>query len=248
MSERQFNTLQALLTSKAHEKTRDWWQAYVKDSAPFLGVKMADIRSTVHDWHTREIAGRFENEEQVGLALGLISRQFAEEKLAGILLLQEILLPAGALSCERHLDRFAGLFSPQGIYDWNICDWFCMKVLGHLIETEGLDCARRIATWRRAEDLWQTRASLVAFIRVADRPAYYPLIERGCRALIQREERFAKTAVGWILRDISKHDVDFVRRVIEEQLEFFSTESLRNATRHLSKKQQKAYRQRLKRR
>ena len=36
--------LQGLLCDKADPKTKDWWQGYVKQAAPFMGVKMADIR------------------------------------------------------------------------------------------------------------------------------------------------------------------------------------------------------------
>ena len=83
---------------------------------------------------------------------------------------------------------------------------------------------------------------MVPFVKVAGNNAYYPSIERTCRVLIRREERFAKTAVGWILRDISKHDQAFVQRVIEENIEHFSSESLNNATKYFQKDDQNHYR------
>jgi 3-methyladenine DNA glycosylase AlkD len=58
--------------------------------------------------------------------------------------------------------------------------------------------------------LWQSRASLVAFVPVAGKRDYYPLIETRRQYMIKRDERFAKTSVGWILRDISKYDQAFV--------------------------------------
>lgn len=196
---------------------------------------MSVIRSLMHTWYTQSVADNLEGEAQRQLALALIYQPHTEEKLAGMLFLQEILLPAGLIRCPRDVDRFADLFASGAIYDWNVCDWFCVKVLGSLIENEGPLCAERIAAWRIAEDLWQARASLVAFVKVADQRVYYPLVEDSCRALIRREERFAKTAVGWILRDVSKHDEAFVRRVIEENLPSFSPESLKNATKYFSK-------------
>ena len=68
-----------------------------------------------------------------------------------------------------------------------------------------------------------------------------------CQVLIRREERFAKTAVGWVLRDISKYDPAFVMRVVEENLVHFSTESLRNALKYFAKEDVQEARQRLKR-
>jgi 3-methyladenine DNA glycosylase AlkD len=46
------------------------------------------------------------------------------------------------------------------------------------------------------------------------------------------DERFAKTAVGWILREISKHGEPWVRKEIADNIKDFSTESLKNATKY----------------
>jgi 3-methyladenine DNA glycosylase AlkD len=81
----------------------------------------------------------------------------------------------------------------------------------------------------------------VAFVPVADNRAYHADIAESCRTLIVREERFAKTAVGWILREISRHDERFVRRVIEENIGQFSAESLKNATKYLSPEEQRRF-------
>ena len=246
MNTRYHASLRQQLTAKADPKTKAWWENYVKDSAPFLGVKMADVRAVVHRWYEAEVADELNPETHLDLALSLFAGETTEEKLAGTLFLQEILLPAGALRCDRDLDRLAELFTAGQIYDWNVCDWFCVKVLGPLIKEEGESCARSIAAWHTAENLWQARASLVAFVPVAEQTDYYPLIETACATLIRRPERFAKTAVGWILRDISRQDPAFVERVVEANLPHFSTESLKNALKYFDLRERKAYQQRLK--
>ena len=233
--------LQDLLREEADPKTRDWWQGYVKRAAPFMGVKMAATRSVLHQWHEEFVADNLDVDQQFELALALFHERHTEEKLAGTLLLQEILLPAGVINCERDVDRFADLFASDSIYDWNVCDWFCVKMLGPLIQTQGEPCATCISEWRSVENLWQARASLVAFVPVAKDSTYYGLVKESCQVLIRREERFAKTAVGWILRDISKYDESFIREVIEENIADFSTESLRNATKYLDEGQKAKY-------
>jgi 3-methyladenine DNA glycosylase AlkD len=241
-----YATYRAALLNSLREQsdaaTKAWWEGYVKGGAPFLGVKMADVRSTVHQWHRASVAGALAKEEQVGLALALFEGEHTEEKLAGTLFLQEILLPAGAVRCPWDFGRFAQLFADGSIYDWNVCDWFCVKVLGPLIEREGAACARRVASWKDAENLWQARASLVAFVPLAAEAEYYPLIESGCRIVIRRRERFAKTAVGWILREISSHDPALVRRVVTENIGDFSKESLNKAVKSFSQEQRSTYR------
>ncbi len=237
--------LREALQSHANPDAKAWWENYVKGSAPFMGVKMPAIRRTLHQWHQQHVAVALTMPAQLDLAFSLFDELYTEEKLAGTLFLQEILMPAGVVQCNKDVRRFAALFAEGKIYDWNVCDWFCVKVLGPLIREEGMDCARTIAAWRDAENLWQARASLVPFTKVAEVRAYDLLVETSCKALIRREERFAKTAVGWVLRDISKHDDAFVRRVIEANLGYFSAESLRNATKYFPKDDRDAYRRRL---
>jgi 3-methyladenine DNA glycosylase AlkD len=242
----QIAELQTRLHADANPETKAWWESYVKESAPFLGVKMPIIRSIVHQWHKDNIAGNFLYPEQVDLALALFEGEYTEDKLAGTLFLQEILLPAGVVSCNSDIDRFAILFDSGKIYDWNTCDWFCVKVLGPLIQKNGMECANRISKWRDAKNLWRARSSLVAFVKVAGEYVYYPDIEASCQVLIRREERFAKTAVGWILRDISKYDKPFVQRLVEENIQHFSSEAIKNATKYFSKETQQDYLEMLK--
>ena len=107
--------------------------------------------------------------QQKDLALMLLEADYTEDKLAGVLFLQEILLLAGALAWRSDLPRFARLFDEGYIRDWNICDWFCVKVLGSLVEQQGEACARAISEWPEANSVWQQRASVVAFADLASK-------------------------------------------------------------------------------
>jgi 3-methyladenine DNA glycosylase AlkD len=57
-------------------------------------------------------------------------------------------------------------------------------------------------------------------------------IERFSGILIRREERFAKTAVGWVLREYSKHDPDFVLSFLSRHVRYTSAELKRNALKY----------------
>lgn len=114
----------------------------MKDSAPFLGVPMADIRSAVHRQYEQELRENLEGKDQVDFALNSFALEHSEGKLAGTLLLEEGLIPAGLVSCRDHLDRLAGWFRPGGIYDWDIWDWFSVKVLASL-NKKGREALRR---------------------------------------------------------------------------------------------------------
>jgi 3-methyladenine DNA glycosylase AlkD len=230
-----------LLEILSDPKVKNWWENYVKNSAPFRGVKMSVIRKYLHKWHKENIEDVLDLEQQLDLSLELIRKKYAEDKLAGTLFIQEILIPKEFIQPKRDIKRLAGLFSEGHIYDWNICDWFCMKVLGELIERNGKEWAKLISKWSSAENLWQARASVVAFVRVSENSDYYNMIERSCSNLIKREERFSKTAVGWILREISKHESKLVKQFIERNMSHFSIESLRNALKYSAKDERNHY-------
>lgn len=243
-NEELISRLQARLDQAASAKTKEWWERYMRQVVSFRGVGIPEIRRQLAHWRDESGIAAWANREQLGIALQLFDSPLAEDKLAGILFLQQYLYDQFAW--EPLLGAYERLYAEGLIFDWNTCDWFCVRVLGPTIAQNGLPCARAIAGWRHSLDLWQARSSVVAFVPIADDTRYYPCILDSCRVLIRREERFAKTAVGWILREISRHDQDGVKAFVETHLRGFSLESLRNALKYASREEQQRYVSRLK--
>jgi 3-methyladenine DNA glycosylase AlkD len=231
--------LQLRLNVHATDETREWWTKYLRGTASFRGVKMGDVRKAVHAWFKEERLGEHLSVgQQKDLALTLLMEDYSEDKLAGILYLQEILLPAGALDWHSDLPRFARLFDEGYICDWSICDWFCVKVLGSLVEWQGEGCARAISQWREANSVWQRRASVVAFANLAkdgdqNFPGFTEMVLENCTHLLGSQERFAQTGVGWVLRELSRSDGGRVKGFVEANLDRFSREALKNAIKYL---------------
>jgi 3-methyladenine DNA glycosylase AlkD len=231
--------LQLRLNARATAATRQWWTKYLRGAASFRGVKMGDVRKAVHAWFEEERLGeRFSAGQQKDLALMLLEEDYAEDKLAGVLVLQEILLPAGALDWRSDLPRFARLFDGEYIRDWSICDWLCVKVLGPLVEQQGEACARAISKWREANSVWQRRASVAAFVNLASKgdqnfPGFTEMVLENCSHLLGSQERFAQTGVGWILRELSRSDHGRVIVFVEANVDRFSREALKNASKYL---------------
>jgi len=235
--------LQERLEQKADPKTKTWWESYLKHTIPFRGVRMADIRRALHGWLRDEpiLAGSGELrrtelplDTQRHLALSLMRERHAEDKLAGILYLQEVLLPRGALHWPQDVPRFAALFQEGYIYEWNTCDWFCVKVLGPLVQREGEPCARAISEWRTGENLWQRRAAGVAFVNLAKEgdgnfPGFSGMLLETCAAILKYPERFAQTGAGWVLRELSLAEPEQVTSFVETQIHRFSSEALGKA-------------------
>lgn len=233
-------TLQQELDRRATLQTKAWWESYLRHAIPFRGVKMGDIRAALHEWLASQgLTAQTAADELMELALALLRKTYAEDKLAGILLLQEVLLPAGTIAWRRDLPRLAALFQEGAIADWSTCDWFCVRVLGPLAEREGADCARAIAAWRDAETLWQRRAAGVAFVNLAGRgeanfPGFTDMLLAVCAATVQSPERFAQTGTGWVLRELSAAEPARVAEFVEASIERFSREAIRSATQKLT--------------
>jgi 3-methyladenine DNA glycosylase AlkD len=231
--------LQQRLNARATPATREWWTKYLRGAASFRGVKMEDIRTAVHAWFEQEQLGEYLSVgQQKDLALMLLEEDHTEDKLAGVLFLQEILLPEGALDWRSELPLFARLFDDGYISDWSICDWLCVKVLGPLVGQQGESCARAISEWREADSLWQRRASVVAFANLARKgdqnfPGFTEMVLDNCSHLLGSQERFVQTGVGWVLRELGRSDQDRVIGFVEANLERFSREALKNATKYL---------------
>ena len=210
---------------------------YIKHETKFLGVDCALIVKELQNWYQKENIKTLSAENQLDIAIFLVAQKYAEEKLAGIFFLQMYLCEI--VSWQILMNRFTGLFRKNLIYDWNVCDRFCTKVLRFLISKHGMLCAKAIAQWRNAENIWQARCSVVAFVGNTDNKEYQALILRSCLVLIKRKERFAKTAVGWIMREFSKKNEKLVTDFLHANIKLVTKEVVRNALKYYPQEQKK---------
>ncbi|MDX1674323.1 MAG: DNA alkylation repair protein [Longimicrobiales bacterium] len=229
--------LQARLQAVAEPETREWWTRYLKGAASFRGVPMPEIRRVVAGWVADHALLDQPDDRLLALVDALFRQPDTEDKLAAILFIQEWLLPAGRVRWPVALGRWSRLFEDGAIADWNTCDWFCVKVLGPLIRRHGEACGRAVADWIDGDTLWQRRASTVAFVNLVRGDPPFPglpgLVLRNCRALVSEEERFAQTAAGWVLRELSRTEPEAVEAFLAEHGDAMTAEARARARSHL---------------
>lgn len=236
---------QARLDAAASARSRSWWENYLKGVIPFRGVGLPDNLRLLKAWRAERGLDAWPVERQLELAGAFFEGACAEDKLAGVLYLQHYLV--GRVDWRDLLARIEILFARRLIFDWSLTDWLSMRVLAPLIADDRKPCAQAVLGWHGADYLWQARAALVPFASHADERGYYPSIRRAARVLIRRDERFAKTAVGWVLREVSKHDPDFVFAFVDAELDHFSREALANALKYQARDVRAEYLTRLRR-
>lgn len=228
--------LSAELRRAADPRKREWWERYLKGAIDFYGAPMAAIRRAVRDWAGAD----FDPAELRAASLELLEQPIAEQKLAGILIMQELLLPIGAVSARRDLPLIARVFDEGHIADWNTTDWLCVRVLGPLIRQDGRPTAEALAAWARsAPGLWRRRAGAVAFVPVAGGgdelfAGLVDLIIDVCDHMAPDTARFNQTAIGWVMRDLSDAAPDRVYGFLESHRAVLSREAVRMAAARLS--------------
>lgn len=226
--------VQHALQQRADPDKKDWWENYVKGAA-FRGTPMGEIRKIVAGF-VKAHPDLHEAQLKV-IACELVAQPMSEDKLAGVLLFSEHLI--SHLGPD-DLPMLRGLLADGHLADWNSCDWFCVKVLGRMLD-HGEDPQRladELIAWTTSDDLWVKRAGLVAFVNLAPRgdAALEGLTRRlleGARRNVDDARRFSQTSVGWVLRELSKSQPDQVRTFVNDHGDRMSAEARRAASARL---------------
>lgn len=212
-------TLETELAAGADEATRLHWERYLKGTARFRGVPMAGVRSALRrTWREHRLA-EASTDELLALAHRWFGAPMSEDKLAAVLLLAEQM--PDRLSVD-HLDALAAPFAAGHVTDWSVCDWYATKALHAFLTHDPEDVERRargLATWGGAGSLWQRRAGLVAFVKLAPRApvqfdGFTDLVVQLCRDNLVSDDRFAHTGPGWVLRELSRAEPEAVRAFV----------------------------------
>jgi 3-methyladenine DNA glycosylase AlkD len=220
------------LAAAADPATRAHWTRYLKDQAVFRGVPMAGVRRIVRTVWAEHALATWEVDDTVALAASWFAAEPTEDKLAGVLLLAEHLAPRLE---TRHVDALASPLERGHLADWNVVDWYATKAVHAFLTARPEALQERsllVASWSDAATLWQRRAGVVAFVKLAAAPpfeGFVPLVLGACAANLVSDDRFAHTGPGWVLRELSVAAPDAVLAFVSAHPEL-STEGRRMAT------------------
>lgn len=201
------------------------------------------LRTLVLRWWSEQ---RFaEDPTAVGrrIAFALLEHAHTETKLAGVVVLHELL--ADQLRAS-DLPAFEALFASGTLADGAVVDGFAIKILGTMLHrVRGrAELACELARWRDAESMWQRRAACVAFTALAPQgdaalPQLAQLIFTMCSTVVWSHERVDQTAVGWLLRELSRAEPTRVEAFVRRHARFMSRECIRQAIERLPAPRQK---------
>jgi len=218
------------IKKKAAPEKAEWWNQYMKGEIPFLGVGIPEIRKVFVEKNKETSFSKLAMNQQVSIVNGLMRGNYAEEKLAAILYVQLYWMDwmkAGFL-----MNLVSEWFDDRHIHDWYTTDWLCVKILTPLVDSGDQEVIWKLKRWNQDSYIWKARASLVPFAQSKFITDHSRDIYRMSDILIRRNERFAKTAVGWVLREYSKHDLEFVLSFLNKHVKHTTSEVKRNALKY----------------
>ncbi len=223
-------TLVQELKHRSIPQKADWWNSYMKGEIRFIGTSIPEIRKLLREKNRSEGLDQLPMNQQVSLVNGLMRSELAEYKLAAIIYMQLFWL--GRQKNTFLLSLISDWFTECYIHDWNTSDWLCVKVLGPIVDSGDEEVIWILKRWNRDPYLWKARASLVPFACAKNMGRHSKTIYSFSDILIRRDERFAKTAVGWVMREYSKLDVDFVLDFLNRHVKHTTGEVKRNALKY----------------
>jgi len=135
----------------------------------------------------------------VGVADRLFSGRVLEEKVAAVLLLENLDSKFGDREF-RLFEQWLGRISSWADHD---------GLVHHLISPMVASTATRVRhvfRWSKSPDRWHRRAACVALLRGARRGLFFPEIVRLSNRLLGDEDDMVQKGLGWLLRETAKFD------------------------------------------
>ena len=201
--------------------------AYHKAPRRYLGVSVPQITELADGWRAERTV-----EERVALADALWQTDIHEARIAAAKLLRQARLRpddgAWALICG-WVPQFDG---------WAIADHACDAGQRRLLADPSR--VETVEGWTTSDHMWSRRAALVITLPWAKmnflKPQDLEIRERvlgWAASYVTDPDWFIQKAVGWWLRDLSKHDADRVRAFLAEHGEAMKAFARKEAMRHL---------------
>lgn len=195
------SAIQNQLEAKRNRRNAIGAQAYMKDIAPFLGVKTPERRSAV-----KTIAKSLKIPSSQELAItvrALWKLSEREYQYAGYDLLQLYIDVADKNFLAENVEY---LITHKSW--WDTVDGLGTAAVSPLTDKYG--CEKLIREWNKSENIWLVR-SAIQHQRGRKFETDVKLVLSYCHDHADSEELFIVKAIGWALRDISKLNPKAVR-------------------------------------
>jgi 3-methyladenine DNA glycosylase AlkD len=195
----------------------------------FLGLTVPD---------TRLVAKKFKNLDFENLAK-LFNSPFHEARLCAAIILNLQFKEAKTSQQRKKIfDFYLKQVRAERINNWDIVDVSAPWMGVYLLEID--DPMPLLIKFSKSKSLWQRRVSIIltfALIRAGDLEPTLIISE----ALLKDKEDLIHKAVGWMLRELGKKDVNLLRRFLKQRSHEMPRTMLRYAIERLPEPERKRW-------
>ena len=118
-------------------------------------------------------------------------------------------------------------------HNWDFVDGLCTWVIGKIALAHP-EAYKEIESWTVHEWMWLRRASILCHLpAIRDGSLRVGQLKYSIDLLIEEKEFFIRKVIGWVLRELSKHDPMLAQEIVEEFKDRTSKLTLREATKYL---------------
>lgn len=116
--------------------------------------------------------------------------------------------------------------------NWDTLDWIAGKLVSSLL-LQHRAFEQDLVKWSKDENFWVRRASLLAHLRHRDK-TNRQLLSETILLLCHEKEFFIRKAIGWVLRDYSYANPEWVANFVEKHQDSLSGLSKREALKRIN--------------
>lgn len=118
--------------------------------------------------------------------------------------------------------------------NWDTLDWICSKLISPLI-LQNRDLEKTLKKWSDSENFWVRRASILSHLKHKEN-TNTEFLSKIILKLAHEKEFFIRKAIGWILREYSYVNPNWVVEFVKVNEEKLSGLSKREALKRINKK------------
>lgn len=167
----------------------------------------------------------------------LINHRIHEIRLAGYLILT---YQYEKSDNERRKDIFDFyLNNLSGCNNWDLVDLSCYKIVGEYL-LKNKEERRILYELSRSNNLWEQRISIVSTLPFIKRKEFKDTLNIS-KVLLSHSHDLIHKAVGWMLREVGKQDMNVLREFLNENINTIPRTTLRYSIERMNESERKKY-------
>jgi 3-methyladenine DNA glycosylase AlkD len=193
----------------------------------FIGLTMPDLR---------RISGKYNDLNLVKIQ-ELLNSKIHEHRMSALVILVNKYKKAD----EREKENIFGFYlkNANKINNWDLVDISCPNIVGEFLYRNN-NHRKILYELARSDNLWEKRISMVSmlyFVKYEDFEDPLALAE----LLLGEDHDLMHKAVGWVLRELGKKDVDLLKKFLKQHYKDIPRTTLRYSIERFPEEERKSF-------